>query len=156
MPTPNLTNEQRPGEFNKLPKATNASIRNMFTGIDTVLIKDDGVYDNKALSDKILLELTQAMHISQLGQLLEIDEANAGFYCMCLGTYAIELYSQGVMQHIIGFHHEVSIRYSGWNGDAPLVKTEDLLTFLSCFRLTEKPTTAGAAILTMNPYRKIS
>lgn len=131
MPNDHLTNEQRLEELNKLPKATNAAIRTMFTDIDEVFITEDGVYNNKAMSDKVLLHLTQTADISRLGQVLEIDEANTGFYCMCLGTYAIALHSRGTMQHIIGFHHGVSIRYSGWNGDAALSNNEALLVFLS-------------------------
>ncbi|QJB35055.1 hypothetical protein HF324_28490 [Chitinophaga oryzae] len=131
MSTDNLTNEQRPKELNKLPRATNAAIRTMFTDIDEVFIKEDGVYNDKAMSENVLLHLTQTADVSRLGQLLEIDEANTGFYCMCPGTYAIELHSRGKMRHIIGFHHEVSIRYSGWNGDAALSNNEALLAFLS-------------------------
>lgn len=137
MSTPELTNEQRLEEIRKRPKATNASIRNMFLDIDKVLIKEDGVYDDKALSDNVLVTLTQADLISRLGELLSIDEANTGFYCMCLGSHAIELHNGDTMKHIIGLHHGVSIRYSGWYGDAQLAKNEALLIFLSEQGLTQ-------------------
>lgn len=137
MPIPDMTNEQRLAAINNLPKATNASIRHMFAGIDKVLLKDDGVYDDKAMSDTVLLTLTAPEAISRIGQLLEIDETMTGFHCMCLGSYAIELHAHNTMKYIIGLHHGTSIRYSGWNGDAALSKTEELVTFLSEQGLTQ-------------------
>lgn len=131
MPILEKTNEELLAAINKRPKATNESIRQLFAGIDKILIKEDGVYDDKATSDKVLLCLTQPETINTLGQLLEINEAMTGFYCMCLGSHAIELYTHNTMKHIIGLHHGTSIRYSGWNGDAELSKHEDLLIFLS-------------------------
>lgn len=68
---------------------------------------------------------------------MEINESNSGFYCMCLGTYAIELYSSNNLQSTIGFHHGVSIRYNKWNGDGELAKSDDFLRFLSDQGLTE-------------------
>ncbi|MBC9911573.1 hypothetical protein [Chitinophaga varians] len=131
MASPEMTNEDLFAPIEKRPKATNASIRHMFGGIDKVLIKEDGVYNGKAISDKVLLCLTQPEVISRLNQLLEINEAMTGFYCMCLGSYAIELHAHDTMKHIIGLHHGTSIRYDGWNGDAELSKNEELLVFLS-------------------------
>lgn len=131
MPTLDLTNRKSLEERNKLPKPTNKGLGKLFVGVDKVVIKDDGVYEDKAMSNKIVLTISQTDNIQKLKDLLLIDEQNTGFYCMCLGTYAIELYSGTQIKATIGFHHGVSIRYHKWNGDAALAKSDDLLTFLA-------------------------
>jgi hypothetical protein len=137
MPTLDLTNRKSLEELNKLPKPSNEGLSNLFVGVNKVLIKDDGVYEDKAMSDKILLTILQADKIRILNKLLEIDEKNTGFYCMCLGTYAIELYVDTQIKATIGFHHGVSIRYNKWNSDAKLAKSDDLLTFLAELSFTK-------------------
>jgi len=99
--------------------------------VDKVVIKDGGVSDKHALSNKILLTITKYEELERLSELLEIDESKTGFYCMCLGTYAFELFSAESIKATIGFHHGVSIRYHEWNGDAELTRKEELLSFLA-------------------------
>ena len=137
MPTLDLTNTQPLEERNKLPKPSNEGLANLFVGVDKVAIKHNGVYEDKAMSDKILLTISQGEKIQKLNELLEIDENNTGFYCMCLGTYAIELYNGTQINATIGFHHGVSIRYHKWNGDAELAKSDDLLKFLADLGFTK-------------------
>lgn len=137
MPTIDLTNRRTSEEMNKLPTPTNEGLAKLFNGVDKVVIKEDGVTETKALSDKVLLTISQADKIQKLRDFLQIDEENTGFYCMCLGTYAIELYSNAVIKATIGFHHGVSIRYHYWNGDAELAKSDELLNFLSELGLTK-------------------
>lgn len=131
MPTLDLTNRKSLEELNKLPKPTNDGLDKLFVDVNRIVIKDDGVYEDKAMSDKIVLTISQTDNIQKLKDLLQIDEQNTGFYCMCLGTYAIELYSGIQLQATIGFHHGASIRYYNWNGDAALAKSDDLLNFLA-------------------------
>jgi len=137
MPTLDLTNRKPLEERNKLPKPSNEGLGNLFVGVDKVVIKDDGVYEDKAMSDKILLTISQGEKIQKLNELLEIDENNTVFYCMCLGTYAIELYNNTQINATIGFHHGVSIRYHKWNGDAELAKIDDLIKFLADLGFTK-------------------
>lgn len=137
MPTLDLTNREPLEERNKLPKPSNEGLGNLFVGVDKVVIKDNGVYEDKAMPDKILLTISQADKIQKLNELLEIDEKNTGFYCMCSGTYAIELYNNAQINATIGFHHGVSIRYHKWNGDAELAKSDDLLKFLADLGFTK-------------------
>jgi len=137
MPALDFTNRKLSEERNKLPTPTNEGLKSIFVGVEKVLIKDGGVYEDKAMSDKVLLTLTQDDNIQDLCRLLEIDETNTGFYCMCLGTYAIELYTNDHVKDVIGFHHGVSIRYANWNGDAGLAKIDELLIFLSEQGLTK-------------------
>lgn len=137
MPILDLTNRKSLEELNKLPKPTNEGLGKLFVGVDKVVIKDGGVYKDKAMSDKIVLTISQPDNIQKLNDLLQIDEQNTGFYCMCLGTYAIELFSDTQIKTTIGFHHGVSIRYNQWNGDAALAKSDDLLTFLAEQGLTK-------------------
>lgn len=131
MPTLDFTNRKSLEELNKLPKPTNEGLGKLFVGVDKVVIKDGGVFDDKAMSDKVVLTISKPDNIQKLNDLLQIDELNTGFYCMCLGTYAIELYSGLNIQATIGFHHGISIRYNKWNGDVLLAKSDDLLAFLA-------------------------
>ena len=137
MPTLDLTNRKSLEERNNLPKPTNEGLAKLFTEVDKVVFKDDGVYEDRAMSDKIVLTISQSDKIQTFHNLLEIDEKNTGFYCMCLGTYAIELYAGTQLKATLGFHHGVSIRYDKWNGDAGLAKSDELLTFLSEHGLTK-------------------
>lgn len=131
MPILDLTNRKSLEELAKLPTPTNDELDKLFIGVDKIVFKDDGVYEDKAMSDKVLLVISQTEDIQRLNMLLNIDEQNTGFHCMCSGTYAIELYSGKEISATIGFHHGVSIRYHKWNGDAALAKSDDLLTFLA-------------------------
>jgi hypothetical protein len=137
MPTLDLTNRKPLDKRNKLPKPSNEGLGKLFFGVDKVVIKDNGVCEDKAISDKILLTISQGDKINQLNELLQIDENNTEFYCMCLGTYAIELYNDTQINATIGFHHGVSIRYHKWKGDAQLAKSDDLLKFLADLGFTK-------------------
>lgn len=137
MPTLDLTNRNSLEELNKLPKPTNEELVKLFIDVDKVVIKNDGVYMDKAMSDKIVLTISETDTIQKLNDLLQIDEQSTGFYCMCLGTYAIELYSNTQIKATLGFHHGVSIRYHNWNGDAALAKSDELLNFLAEQGLTK-------------------
>lgn len=131
MPVIDLTNRKKVEELTKLPAPTNEGLKQIFNGINRVVIKDGGVHDDKAMTDKVLLTISRAENIAVFESLLEIDEQKSGFYCMCLGTYAIELYQDDIMQSIIGFHHNVSIRCSQFRSDTYLKRNQDLITFLA-------------------------
>jgi len=137
MPTLDLTNRKTLEELEKLPKPTNDNLKQLFADMDSIVIKEGGVYNDKAMSDKVVLTLTKQDKVKRFSELLEIDELNTGFYCMCLGTYAIELYTNGKLKATVGFHHGVSIRYDKWNGDAGLAHSDKLLEFLSEQGLTK-------------------
>jgi hypothetical protein len=131
MTSLDLTNRQNLEGREKLPKPTNDNLEKLFLRINKIVIKNGGVYENKAISDEILLVIDAEKNIKTFRSLLRIDEKNTGFYCMCLGTYAIELISDNLLKSTIGFHHGVSIRYDKWNGDAELLESEALLRFLA-------------------------
>ena len=137
MPGLDLTNRMSSEERAKLPNPNNENLRKLFIGVDRVSIKADGVYEEKAISDVVVLEITLPDHITQFASLLEINEALTGFYCLCLGSYAIELFVNGQLQATIGFHHGKSIRYDKWNSDVALAENESLLSFLAQLGLTE-------------------
>src|SRR5688572_25554465 len=102
-------------EMAKLPQPTNEQLRALFAGIDQVLIKpgrSSELYENP---NPVLFEITQPDLIKQFATLIEIDESQIGFHCMCSGTYNMELYTNNQLQATINYHHEVSIRYNGWS-----------------------------------------
>lgn len=121
----------------EIPYPTNERLEKLFIGIDKVIIKEGGVFQEKALSDKLVSTISQLDIIHKLSSLLHIDEQKIGFHCMCYGTYAIELYSGSQISATIGFHHGNSIRYNKWNGDAFLTNEFDLLNFLTEHGLTK-------------------
>lgn len=132
-----LTNRKSPEELGNLPNPTNENLRKIFVGIDRILIKAGGVYKEEAISDIVVLEITLPDQVSQFAALMEINEALTGFYCLCLGSYAIELFANGQLQATIGLHHGRSIRYDKWKGDAALMQNEGLLSFLAQLGLTQ-------------------
>lgn len=125
-----LTNRKSAEELNKLPNPSNERLQELFVNIDKIVIKDDGVYNGKAISTEIVLTISQLEKILKFQELLEVDETNIGFYCMCLGDYAIELHSNNKIKTIIGFHHGNSIRYDGWKSDVGLALCDELACFL--------------------------
>jgi hypothetical protein len=131
MPKLDLTNRKSLEELNKLPAPSNEGLKKLFVDVHQVIIKDGGVYEDKALYDEILLTISRPDDIQTFHQLLGINEHRIGFYCMCLGTYAIELYNDDGLKATIGFHHGISIRYNKWNSDAELANSDELLSFLA-------------------------
>lgn len=118
-------------EMAKRPKPTNELLRNLFAGVDLILIKPGGSSNLYSTPNKVLFEIAQPDAIKQLAVLIEINEANIGFHCMCYGTYDIELYANNQCKATISYHHEYSIRYDGWSSDAGLANSEGLVTFLA-------------------------
>ena len=116
---------------NRKKKATNESLNELFRNIKLIQIKSDGVNEDTALSDYILLKITKPLEIQEFQKLIAIEEPQEDFHCMCLGDYAIELISDNKLKSTIGFHHGVSIRYNKWTGDAELKYSDKLLEFLS-------------------------
>ncbi len=111
-------------------KATNKSIDELFLKVDKIQIKSDGVYDCKAISEDIVLLISNRNEIAKFHSLLSIIEPSEDFYCMCSGDYAIELFSKNEIIATVGYHHGTSIRYDNWCGDAELEFAEELLQFL--------------------------
>lgn len=131
MPTLDLTNRKSLAELNSIPKPTNENLEKLFLGVVRVIIKDGGVYKNAAMTDNIVLTISQLDKIQTFQKLLEINEENNGFYCLCSGDYAIELHTENEIKATIGFHHGISIRYNNWNCDAELAKSDQLLNFIA-------------------------
>jgi hypothetical protein len=137
MPTLDFTNRPTLEEFEKLPRPTNDNLNELFFGVDTVVIKESGVHQNRALSDNIVLTLSHFDIITKFQSLLEIIEPTEPFYCMCLGDYAIELIVDNKITATLGFHHGYSIRYDNWYGDSELAKRDEFLDFLAKQGLTK-------------------
>lgn len=113
-----------------LPRPTNKRLKDLFEGIDRIMIKNDGVWKDKAMSDTVALTITDGYKLARFSELLEIDEPKIVSYCMCVGSYAIELYAGQKRKATIGFHHGSSIRYHKWHGDAMIRHGEQLAAFL--------------------------
>lgn len=116
---------------------SNKDLTTLFTDVNKIVIKAGGVYNGKAMYDHILVTITQADHIHTFHQLLEVNEDLPQYYCMCSGTYAIELHHDTSLTTTIGFHHGISIRYDHWNSDARLTKRDDFLHFLAAQGLAQ-------------------
>ena len=116
---------------NRKIKATGKSLNHLFADIDIIQIKNDGVHEDKALSNDIVLKIDEPSKIQELKKLMAINEPDEDFHCMCLGDYAIELLKGSELKSTIGFHHGVSIRFNQWTGDADLKYPNELLELLS-------------------------
>lgn len=74
--------------------------------------------------EKTLFEEKDAAAIRKLVEILEIDEDNSGFHCMCCGDPTLEFYKDGKLVAMLGFHHGRSLRWpGGWPADG-LMKGE--------------------------------
>jgi len=93
-----------------------------------------GVADGEPTSDEARFE---SDHVGELQSLLEIEEPQSGFHCMCLGSVAVELLADGARVAVIGLHHGESIRLDGWPSDAPLVDGRPLANWLAAHGLPE-------------------
>ncbi len=122
MATLDLINGKSKEGPERLPKPTNNNLEKLFENVDKVIVKQSGVSNDKAINGNVVLTISRQDSIDRLKSLLEIDENKTGFYCMCLGDHAIELFSGVQLKATIGFHHGVSIRYDKWDGDAELAK----------------------------------
>ena len=122
---------------NKKTKATNQFLNDLFADVDNIQIKSDGVYEDKALSNDIVLKINDPSRIQEFQKLMKIKEPNEDFHCMCLGDYAIELLKGNELKLTIGFHHGASIRLNQWTGDAELKHPNELLELLSELGLKE-------------------
>ncbi|WP_265956199.1 hypothetical protein [Galbibacter sp. EGI 63066] len=123
--------------MNRKSRATNDSLNDLFKDIDSIQIKSDGVHNNKAISDNIVLRIDKPSKIQEFKNLIAIEEPKKDFRCMCLGDYAIELLNDEEPQSAIGFHHGISIRCNQWTGDADLKYADELLQFLYDLGLKE-------------------
>lgn len=118
-------------EMAQRPAPTNTALHNLFTGIDRILIKPGGSSGLYAKPNPVLFEIAGPDVIQQFATLIKINETQTGFHCMCSGTYDFQLYAGDQLRSIINYHHEISIRYDGWNGDAMLATPESLVNFMA-------------------------
>jgi hypothetical protein len=116
----------------QMPDPSQAMLDVLLATITCVRVKEDGVADGKAISDNILLDERNPQAITALRGCLAIDEAAPAGHCMCLGDYAIELYSGDQLAATLGLHHGRSIRWeTTWSHDAMLQNGLKLLWWLS-------------------------
>lgn len=80
MPILDLTNRKSPEELNKLPPPSNEDLKKLFVDLKQFTIKEGGVYEDKAMYDRVLLTFTHPDDIQKFHQLLGINDNN-GFYC---------------------------------------------------------------------------
>jgi len=116
---------------NQKPFANHNRLKELFLSVDEVVIKEGGVYNDKAIGQEIGVAFRSAVDISELAERLQIEEPKEVHYCMCTGCYAIELYSRAKLKATIGLHHGKAIRYEGWKGDADLSDGKELLEWLA-------------------------
>lgn len=113
------------------PFANSNRLQELFLSVDKVLIKKGGVYNNKAIGQEIGLAFENPKDISEFVERLDVEEPHEVRYCMCAGSYAIELYSGEKLKATIGLHHGKAIRYIGWKGDAELNDGKGLVEWLA-------------------------
>jgi hypothetical protein len=110
-------------------KGNNETLTNLLGSVTTIRIKEDGVMNGKALSDKIVLNISAEDQVAEFKKLLEIVVPKEEYYCMCLGDYAIELMSGDLIKSTIGYHLSHSIRVENWSSDVELKQPRKLAEF---------------------------
>jgi hypothetical protein len=73
------------------------------------------------LGHEVLLEVTSTKDLTELINLLTIEESKNGWHCMCYGEQALEFRDgEGAVFAVLGFHHGSTIRWDEWSSDGQL------------------------------------
>lgn len=88
-------------------------------GVTSLRIREGGLCHRRG-GEKVLFETNSAELLRKFGDLLDIEEDQSGFHCMCCGEPTLEFYQGERLKVEMGFHHGQSLRWSGWPGDGKL------------------------------------
>lgn len=99
--------------------------------IARVRVTEGGVSEDRVLGNRILLDVADPVAVRLLRGALAVEQTTDG-YCMCLGDLAFEFFDSGDRRvAVVGFHHGVSLRWQGWDGDALLRDGGQVLRWLA-------------------------
>jgi hypothetical protein len=88
------------------------SLRAAAEGADRLVVEDLG-FGGKARQPDV--EICGADKVQELFALIDIDDANSGFHCMCDGEYWVHVYKGDEKVLTLGYHHGRSLRWhAGW------------------------------------------
>lgn len=99
-------------------------------GARRVLVTPAGVQADHPISTDVVIDETDPLALDALRAALTV-EALPGAVCMCAGDTAFEFLDgddRGLA--VVGFHHGVALRWSGWDGDAVLADGMAVLRWL--------------------------
>ncbi len=121
----------QPLEQSTAPSPTQASLSEVLGRCTRVRILDLGMVGDEALGPRVLLDTNNEDDLRGLRECLRISDGAAGAgHCMCIGSQAIELFSEGRTLAVLSLHHARSLRWDAWAHDAQLVEAERLVSWL--------------------------
>jgi hypothetical protein len=96
-----------------------------------VRVTEGGVSEDRVLGDRVLLDVADPVAVRLLRDALAVERTTDG-HCMCLGDLAFEFFDGSDRRiTVVGFHHGVSLRWPGWDGDALLRDGGQVLRWLA-------------------------
>ncbi len=96
-----------------------------------VRVTEGGTLAGEVRGWNVLLEADDPAALRQLRQALAVERVTGGL-CMCLGDLALEFFDPaGQRLALVGLHHAVTIRWSGWDSDAQLRDGDEVLQWLA-------------------------
>ncbi len=104
-------------------ESRHAALADAVSGCDRLRVRSGGTCHRQVAKEKTLLEVRDAAEICRFVAMLTFDndDTSAGA-CLCCGDPTFEFYQGEKLLAMIGFHHDVSLRWPGgeWPGDAKL------------------------------------
>lgn len=95
-----------------------------------VRVTDGGASAGRPMSADVVIDETDPVALDALRAALTV-RALPGGMCMCAGGTAFEFFdSRNREVAVVGLHHGLSVRWSGWHGDAILADGQALLRWL--------------------------
>ncbi|MEV6598508.1 hypothetical protein AB0M36_16770 [Actinoplanes sp. NPDC051346] len=96
------------------------SLDQVLREVARVRVTEGGASEDRVLGEHILLDTADPAALRLLRGALAVEQTTDG-HCMCLGDLAFEFFdSSDRRAAVVGFHHGVSLRWPGWDGDALL------------------------------------
>jgi len=116
------------------PDPSQSSLDAVLADTIRVRVVDNEVTGKRTMSKRawVLAEFSDITSIAKLRDCLQIIEEPApSRHCMCVGDEVIELHTSAGRIETISLHHEYSLRWHAWSGDATLADNRRLLNFLA-------------------------
>ena len=106
------------------------ALKNVLDGARRVLVTQAGVTAGRPVSTDIVIDESDPLALDALRAALTVKSL-PGALCMCVGDAALEfLDDHDRALAVVGLHHGVTLRWSGWDGDAVLADGLAVLRWL--------------------------
>lgn len=98
-----------------------SSLAEVAAGTTRLRVRSGGTCHRRIEEEKTLFEEKNPAAIAAFVKLIDIDESEGMFYCMCCGEPSFEFYKDNQLVTTVGYHHGTSMRWNaGWPSDGRL------------------------------------